>query len=117
MFVGIDVAKARLDLHLRPTGEIFAVTGDGEGLEHLATWLRTVRPKLVVLEATGGFEITVAAALAAAGLPLAVVNAAQIRAFACAIGRPAKPAVVAARRKLLTILNAMPRDQGPWPSA
>jgi transposase len=90
MFVGIDVSKDRLDVHLRPSAESFAVTRDGQGLEQLTARLGSVRPELVVLEATGGFEIAVAAAVAAAGLPLAVVNPAQIRAFAKAIGRLAK---------------------------
>jgi transposase len=90
MFVGIDVSKDRLDVHLRPSAERFAVARDGHGLDQLVARLVTTRPELVVLEATGGFEITVAAALAAAGLPLAVVNPAQIRAFARAIGRLAK---------------------------
>jgi transposase len=90
MVVGIDISKTKLDVHLRPTGEAFAVTRDGGGLEQLTARLGTVGPALVVLEATGGFEITVAAALAAAGLPLAVVNPAQIRAFARATGRLAK---------------------------
>lgn len=90
MFVGIDVAKDRLDVHLRPSGEDFVVVRDGLQLEQLAARLSAIRPELVVLEATGGLEITVAAALAAAGLPLAIVNAAQIRAFAKAIGRLAK---------------------------
>jgi transposase len=90
MVVGIDVSKDRLDVHLRPSAETFQVARDGEGLEELAARLATAGPALVVLEATGGFEITVAAAIAAAGLPLAVVNPAQIRAFARAIGRLAK---------------------------
>jgi transposase len=90
MFVGIDVSKDRLDVHLRPSAETFAVARDGQGLEQLTARLRAARPELVVLEATGGFEITVAATVAAAGLPLAVVNPAQIRAFARAIGRLAK---------------------------
>ena len=90
MFVGIDVSKNRLDVHLRPSAETFQVARDGQGLEQLTARLTTVAPELVVLEATGGFEITVAAAIAAAGLPLAVVNPAQIRAFARAIGRLAK---------------------------
>jgi len=90
MFAGIDVSKDRLDVHLRPSAESFAVARDGPGLEQLVARLVAARPELVVLEATGGFEITVAAALAAAGLPLAVVNPAQIRAFARAIGRLAK---------------------------
>ena len=90
MFVGIDVSKDRLAVHLRPSGESFAVPRDGAGLEQLSGRLTGLRCELIVLEATGGFEITVAAALAAAGLPLAVVNPAQIRAFARAIGRLAK---------------------------
>lgn len=89
-FVGIDVAKDRLDVHLRPSDETFALGRDGAGLEALVERLRARGPALVVLEATGGFEITVAAALAAAGLPLVVVNPRQIRDFARATGRLAK---------------------------
>jgi transposase len=89
-FVGIDVSKDRLDVALRPSGATFVVPRDGDGLERLAARLRTLAPALVVLEATGGFEITVAAALAGAGLPLAVVNPRQVRAFAEATGRLAK---------------------------
>lgn len=90
MFVGIDVAKDRLDVHLRPDGEAFTVGRDGEGIETLAERLLAVKPVLVVLEATGGFETVVAAGLAAAGLPLAVVNPRQIRDFARATGKLAK---------------------------
>ena len=90
MFVGIDVSKDRLDVHIRPTGEVFAVARDGAGLEQLVGKLRTIAPSLIVLEATGGFETVVAASLAAAGLPLAVVNPRQIRAFAKACGQLAK---------------------------
>lgn len=89
-FVGIDVSKDRLDVHLRPSGRAFAVPRDGPGLERLAAELGALSPALVVLEATGGFEITVAAALVGAGLPLAVVNPRQIRDFARATGRLAK---------------------------
>ena len=90
MFIGIDVSKDRLDVHVRPSGEAFAVVRDGAGLDDLTTRLRTLAPALVVLEATGGFEGIVAAALAAAALPLAVVNPAQVRAFGRATGRLAK---------------------------
>lgn len=90
MFVGIDVAKDRLDVHLRPSGEAFAVARDGEGVAGLAERLRAARPQLIVLEATGGFEQVVAAHLAGAGLPLVVVNPRQIRDFARATGRLAK---------------------------
>jgi transposase len=92
LFVGIDVAKDRLDVHLRPTGVAFALPRDAAGLERLVARLAALGPDLtlVVLEATGGFEVAVAAALAGAGLPLAVVNPRQIRAFARALGRLAK---------------------------
>jgi len=90
IYVGIDVAKDRLDVHVRPSGEAFAVARDGEGLAALTARLSALGPVLVVLEATGGFEVTVASALAAAHLPLAVVNPRQIRDFARATGRLAK---------------------------
>ena len=90
MFVGIDVAKDRLDVHVRPAGPSFAVARDGEGIEELTKRLTAMVPTLVVLEATGGFETVVAAGLAAAGLPVAVVNPRQIRDFARATARLAK---------------------------
>lgn len=89
-FVGIDVAKDRLDVHVRPSDEAFALSRDGPGLAALVERLAALAPALVVLEATGGFEVTVAGALAAAGLPLVVVNPRQIRDFARATGRLAK---------------------------
>lgn len=90
MFIGIDISKDRLDVHMLPSGEAFVVTRDGKGLEELVTKLRHVTPTLIVMEATGGFETIVAAALGGAGLPLAIVNPAQIRAFAQAVGQRAK---------------------------
>ena len=92
--VGIDVAKDRLDVHVRPSGEAFAVARDGKGLEDLTNRLGTLGASLVVLEATGGYEITVAAALCAAGLPLTVVNPRQIRDFARSTGQLAKTDVL-----------------------
>jgi len=90
-YVGIDVAKDKLDIHVRPGGEAFCVTRDAKGLIELVQRLQALpAPMLIVLEATGGFERTVAAALAAAKLPLAVVNPRQIRDFARAVGRLAK---------------------------
>ena len=90
IFIGIDVAKDRLDVHVLPSREAFAVARDGEGLERLIERLAALAPALVVLEATGGYETVVASALAGAGLPLAVVNPRQIRDFARALGRLAK---------------------------
>jgi len=86
-YVGIDVSKDRL---VRPTGEAFAVARDGEGLADLITRLKPLAPRLVVVEATGGFEMTVSAAIAGAALPLVVINPAQVRHYAQALGRRAK---------------------------
>lgn len=90
LFVGIDVSKDRLDVHAYPTGETFAVARDGEGLEQLVEQLRRLAPRQVAVEATGGFETTTAAALAAAALPVVIVNPAQVRHFALSLGRRAK---------------------------
>jgi len=90
VFVGIDVSKDRLDVHLRPSGEAFFVSREGKGMDDLVIRLQGLSVALVVLEATGGFEATVAAALAGVGLPLCVVNPRQIRDFARAMGRLAK---------------------------
>lgn len=88
--VGIDVSKDRLDVAVRPSGEAFAVERNALGLDRLTERLRELSPQFVALEATGGFETIAAAALSAAGLPVVVVNPAQIRAFAKAIGQRAK---------------------------
>ena len=87
---GIDVSKDRLDVAVHPSGERFTVPRTGAGLDDLVARLKVLKPNLIVLEATGGFETVVVAALAAAGLPVAVANPAQIRAFAKAIGQRAK---------------------------
>jgi transposase len=88
--VGVDVAKEHLDVHVRPEGERFSVAADEGGLQELVRQLQRVGPGVVVLEATGGYEVPVAAALAAAGLPVAIVNPRQVRDFARATGRLAK---------------------------
>src|SRR5919202_491536 len=89
-FVGIDVAKRRLDIHARPSGERFTVDHDEDGVAALVQRLAALAPTLVVLEATGGVEVRLPAAPAPAGLPVAVVNPRQVRAFARATGRLAK---------------------------
>jgi transposase len=95
MFVGIDVSKDRLDVHVLPSGETFWVARNGEGLEALNERLSPLGTGaagagVIAVEATGGFETVVASALAAAGLPVVVVNPAQVRAFAQALGKRAK---------------------------
>lgn len=89
-FVGIDVSKAALDAHCRPAGSAFRCANDEPGIAELVRRLAALSPALVVLEATGGFEIPAVAALAAAGLAVAVVNPRQARDFAKATGRLAK---------------------------
>ncbi len=90
LFVGIDVSKDRLDVHLRPAGEVFTVSRDAAGVEALIARLAPLGVTLIGVEATGGFETMVVAGLAAAGLPVVVVNPAQVRSFADALGKRAK---------------------------
>ena len=91
-YVGIDVAKDMLDVALRPTGERWRVEHDAAGLEQLVARLGALAPAsaLIVLEATGGLELGLVGALAAAALPVVVVNPRQVRDFARATGRLAK---------------------------
>jgi transposase len=90
VIVGIDVSKNRLDVHVRPAMEAFAVARNGAGLDELIGRLKPLAPAVIALEATGGFETVVAAGLAGARLPVVVVNPAQVRAFANALGKRAK---------------------------
>lgn len=90
VIVGVDVSKDRLDVHVLPSGEAFAVGRDGEGLSALVERLKALSVSVAAVEATGGLETVVAAAVAGAGLPLVVVNPAQVRAFAQALGKRAK---------------------------
>ncbi len=90
LFVGIDVSKDRLDVAVRPTGEAWQVPHDPQGMNSLTERLRDLAPHLVVLEATGGMELALSGELAAAGLPVAVVNPRHVRDFARAGGQLAK---------------------------
>ncbi|MGH8066614.1 MAG: IS110 family transposase [Candidatus Entotheonellia bacterium] len=96
-FVGIDVAKAQLDIAVRPSGERWAVANDAGGVVTLVERLQTLHPTLIVLEATGGLERIATAALATAGLPVVVVNPRQARDFARATGQLAKTDALDAR--------------------
>jgi transposase len=89
-YAGIDVAKASLDLAVRPAGTHERLPNDEAGIGQVIARLRACQPALVVLEATGGLEYPLAAALAAAGLAVAVVNPRQVRDFAKAVGQLAK---------------------------
>jgi transposase len=88
--IGIDVSKDWLDVAVYPDGAAFVVERKAAGLEQLTARLRELAPQIVALEATGGFETVAVAALAAAGLPVVVVDPAQVRAFAKALGKRAK---------------------------
>ena len=93
-YVGIDVAKANIDIAVRPTGRVWqasydAAGIDAAGIEELVSQLEELTPNTVLLEATGGLEVPLAAALAAA-LPVVVVNPRQVRDFAKATGQLAK---------------------------
>jgi len=88
--VGIDVSKDRLDVAVRSSGEQFVVERSTSGLDDLVARLKSIGPACVALEATGGFETIVTAALASAGLPVVVVDPSKVRAFAAAIGQRAK---------------------------
>ncbi len=89
-YVGIDVSKDQLDIAVRPTGETWSMPNDASGITEVVQRVAQLHPKLVVLEATGGLQMPVAAALASAGLPLAMVNPRQVRDFARATGKLAK---------------------------
>jgi transposase len=89
-YVGIDVSKDRLDIAVRPTEDTWSVANDASGIPEVVQRLAQLHPKLVVLEATGGLQLPVVAALASAGLPLSMVNPRQVRDFARATGKLAK---------------------------
>jgi transposase len=88
--IGIDVSKAELVIGVHPAGETWTSATTPPALDRLVTRLRDHHPDLIVMEATAGYELPVAAACAAAQLPVAIVNPRQVRAFAQAIGRTAK---------------------------
>ena len=89
-FVGIDIAKAKLDIHLNPSNEAYTLPRTPEGISSLVTRLQACSPTLIVLEATGGLETVVVSALGLAGLPVVAVNPRQMRDFARAAGNLAK---------------------------
>lgn len=90
LFVGIDVAKEKLDVHLHPSGESLYVANSESGLEELVNRLKRQKPSVIAIEASGGFEALAVSSLAAAGLPVVAVNPKQVHAFAKALGLNAK---------------------------
>lgn len=116
VFVGIDVAKRHLDVHVLPKNLVSRYTNSGAGIGALVKMLRKHQPKLVVLEATGKLEIPAAAALFAAGIPVAIVNPRQVRDFARASGKLAKTDALDAR-VIATYGQALHPDVHPIPDA
>jgi transposase len=115
-WVGIDVAKAHLDVATWPTVERWRIARDDAGLVALAAWLRARAPMLIVLEATGGLETPVVTALVEAGLPVAVINPRQARDFAKATGRLAKTDALDAE-VLARFGHAIRPEPRPWKDA
>jgi transposase len=89
-FVGIDVSKDRLDVHVRPDNTVRQLANTSEGLDALLDWLRSLGITLIVVEASGGYERAVLTALSLGGLPVSLVNPKRVRDFAKASGRLAK---------------------------
>jgi transposase len=89
-FVGIDVSKDRLDVHVRPDNRVLQFPNSDDGISNLQGCLFSVAPTRVVLEASGGYENALVAALSAARMPLCLVNPKRVRDFAKALGRLAK---------------------------
>ena len=89
-FVGIDVAKVGMDLAVCPSDDIWAISNDESGIRQLVSRLKTVEPDIVLLEAFGGLELPLMAALAIEELPVVVVNPRLVRDFARATGKLAK---------------------------
>ena len=89
-YVGIDVAKAHVDVAIRPTNDRWEIPRDEAGIRKLVSQMKTLEPVMVLLEASGGLEVTLVAALAAESVPVVVVNPRQVRDFARATGKLAK---------------------------
>jgi transposase len=116
LFVGIDVAKDSLDVHARPTDETWQVPNDGGGHETLRQRFATMPEVLIAVEATGGYEVPVVAALAGAGVAVVVANPRQIRAYARATGQLAKTDKLDARIIAL-FAEAVRPEVRPLPTA
>lgn len=115
-FVGIDVAKLHLDLAERPAATHERYQHDAAGIARIVARLQALQPTLIVLEATGGLEVPLAATLATAGLAVAVVNPRQVRDFAKAVGQLAKTDTLDAHL-LARFAEVVRPDPRPLPDA
>jgi transposase len=89
-YVGIDVSKDHFDVHVRPDDRKQRFNYDNDGLQGVLSLMKEVRPQLIVMEATGGYEQRLVAVFAAQAFPVAVINAKRVRDFAKATGKLAK---------------------------
>jgi len=113
-FVGIDVSKDQLDIAIRPGEARFRESNDDSGIQALIVRLLSFKPQLILLEATGGYEILAAASLRQAGLPAHIINPRQVRDFARSSGRLAKTDKIDAAI-LAHFAEALKPDLRPWP--
>lgn len=114
--IGVDVSKAELVIAVHPDGRTWTSATTAEAIELLVEQLRPLQPQIIVVEATAGYELPLVTACAAAGLPIAVVNPRQVRAFAQAIGRTAKTDAIDAA--LLALFGARVQPEvRPLPDA
>jgi len=109
--VGIDVSKKRLDVYVHPAGTLFSLDNDAAGLATLIEQLGPIQPDCVGMEATGGYEKLAAASLAEAGLPVVVINPAQVRHYAKAVGMRAKSDSIDARMIALFVAATEPEPR------
>lgn len=115
-YIGIDVAKGHLDVHALPSGEAWQSANDPDGIDDLVARVTALGPALVVLEASGKYEAPCAAALAASGVPVAVVNPRQARDFGKSTGRLAKTDTLDAAMLALFAERVRPEPR-PLPDA
>jgi len=113
-FVGIDVSKDQLDIAIRPGEARFRESNDDSGIQALIVRLLSFKPQLILLEATGGYEILAAASLRQAGLPAHIINPRQVRDFARSSGRLAKTDKIDAAIPA-HFAEALKPDLRPWP--
>lgn len=117
--IGIDVAKGSFDIFLHETKKALSLTNDAAGISECVKLCQQIQPELVVMEATGGYERSIASTLQAEGCPVAVVNPRRIRDFAKAVGQIAKTDKLDARiiAKFAATLEPMPQkliDNNSW---
>ena len=116
VFVGIDVSKKHLDVSIRPGDDFFRVSNDDLGIADLVKSLVDFNPQLILLEASGGYEILAATSLRQADLPAQIINPRQVREFARSTGKLAKTDKIDAR-VLAHFAQLLQPPLRPWPEA